>query len=339
MLIGNARVSKVDGSQSLDLQSGVSVGNNILDTSRRTDYTLIMATITHFPKTLLEAVTYFADADVALAFMANIRWPDGVRCPRCDSDNVPFVKSRRIWQCKSCRKQFSAKAGTLFEDSPIPLSKWWPAYWMLCSDKNGISSYELARAIGVTQKTAWFILHRLRLALQTSTFTKMGGTVEIDETFIGGKARFMHKERRQRMIKGRGPIGKVAVIGLLERHSTQGHSAVLARVVGGRRKEHLKPHITQHVKAGTTVYTDELRSYEDLSETYVHGVINHAEAYVDGQVHTNGMEKFWSLLKRAIKGTYVSVEPFHLVPLPGRRVFPVQQPEDVRRLQIPLRIY
>jgi transposase-like protein len=274
-----------------------------------------MATLKAFPTTLLSAVTYFADPDVAFAFTFGVRWPDGVvRCPCCESTDTPFVASRKIWQCKGCRKQFSAKVGTIFEDSPLPMSKWWPAYWLLINCKNGISSYELHRALGVTQKTAWFMLHRLRLAMQAKTFTKMGGSVEADETFIGGKARNMHHGKRKRMgiTQGRSMAGKVAVFGLLDRHGKDGVSQVRLATIKSNKRRHLMPHVTAHVEQGATINTDSLPSYVSLQSDYTHNVIDHAEAYVDGQVHTNGLENFWSLLKRALKGTYVSVEPFHL---------------------------
>jgi len=176
------------------------------------------------PDTLLGAITYFADLDVATVFVASLRWPDGVRCPHCDSVDTPYVKSRRIWQCKNCRKQFSVKVGSIFEDSPIPLSKWLPAMWLLVNCKNGVSSYEIARDLGVTQKTAWFMLHRLRLAIQAKSFDKMKGDIELDETFIGGKARNMHQGKRKRLgiTQGRSMAGKVAVFGLLERHHEKG---------------------------------------------------------------------------------------------------------------------
>lgn len=183
---------------------------------------------------------------------------------------------------------------------------------MLCNCKNGISSHELARAIGVTQKTAWFMLHRIRLAMQEGGFETMNGEVEVDETFIGGRARFMHKARRERMIKGRGPMGKTAVMGLLERHGEDGTSRVRTHVLDGRRKGHLQPQIRERVAAGASVHTDALMSYDGLGSDYVHNVIEHAECYAKGNVHTNGLKNFWSLLKRAVKGTYVSIEPFHL---------------------------
>lgn len=264
------------------------------------------------PTTLIEAIRYFADDDVCLAFVANLRWPGGIKCPRCESAEHSFLATRRLWKCKGCKKQFSVKVGTIFEGSPLGLDKWLPALWMIANCKNGISSYELARALGVTQKTAWFMLHRIRLAMQTETFGKIGGEVEVDETFIGGRARFMHKNKRREKIKGTGPMGKAAVMGLLARHGEDGHSTVRAKVVPNTRKKTLGPEVRQHVEAGAEVFTDALASYNDLSGDYVHKVIDHAECYAEGRIHTNGMENFWSLLKRAIKGTYVSVEPFHL---------------------------
>jgi transposase-like protein len=167
-----------------------------------------------FPETLQEAVIYFANPDNALNFMAQVRWPDGViTCPRCGSDKHTFISTRRTWQCKACKKMFTVKLGTVMEDSPIGLDKWLCAMWMICNDKNGISSYEIHRGLDITQKSAWFLMHRIRLAMQTGTFEKLSGQVEIDETFIGGKARFMHKSKREAKIKGTGGMGKVVVMG------------------------------------------------------------------------------------------------------------------------------
>ncbi len=266
------------------------------------------------PQTLLEAVTYFADPDVALEFVAKLRWPNGPVCPKCQGTSVLFLSTRRIWKCraKGCKKQFSAKVGTIFEDSPIPLSKWLPAIWLIANCKNGISSYELARDLKVTQKTAWFMLHRIRLAMQSKTFAKMGGTVEVDETFIGGAARFMHTDKRKRVIKSTGFKGKVAVMGLLERGGRDGYSQVRAYVAQAIRRQVLQPLVRQNVEKGSNLYSDALGSYIGLEIDYIHQVIDHAKEYVDGQIHTNGLENFWSLLKRSIRGTYVSVEPFHL---------------------------
>jgi transposase-like protein len=259
------------------------------------------------PKTLLETVRYFTDQDVCVQFMASIRWPDGVTCPRCGHDKTSFVKTRRLWQCRGCRKQFTIKTGSVMEDSPIGLDKWLPAIWMIVNAKNGVSSYEIHRALGVTQKSAWFLLHRIRLSMQARSFEKLSGSVEADETFIGGKARFMHKHKREAAIKGRGPVGKVAVMGLLERHGE-----VRTAVVKNRKKKTLQREVKEHVAKGSELFTDDLKSYYGLDSEYVHQVIDHAEEYVRGNVHTNGIENFWCLLKRTLKGTYVSVEPFHL---------------------------
>ena len=266
-----------------------------------------MDTETHAPRTLVEAIRYFSDPDTCLAFMIPLRWPDGIRCPRCESESHTFIATRRLWKCKACKKQFSVKVGTIMEDSPIGLDKWLIAIWMIANAKNGISSYEIHRSIGITQKSAWFLLHRIRLAMQTGTFQKLAGQVEVDETFIGGKARNMHKSRRAEKIKGRGPVGKIVVMGLLERHGE-----VRTRVVADRGGETLQGGVRDHVEPGSEVYTDALASYAGLDPEYVHQVIDHAEKYVDGVVHTNGIENFWSLLKRCVRGTYVSIEPFHL---------------------------
>jgi transposase-like protein len=265
------------------------------------------------PGTLQDAILFFADPDNCISYFAARRWPRGVECPTCGSKDVRFISTRRMWECKTQhpRKQFSIKVGSIFEDSALGLDKWLTAAWMICNCKNGVSSCEIARSIGVTQKTAWFMAHRIRKAMQTGSFMKLGGNggngVEVDETFIGGKARNMHIAKRQRRITGTGTKDKVAVVGILERG---GH--VRTAVVPSRRKSVLQAEVKKHVKAGTALYTDALLSYEGLASEYAHRVIDHAVAYVDGQIHTNGLENYWSLLKRGISGTYVSVEPFHL---------------------------
>lgn len=266
------------------------------------------------PETLVDAIRYFSDADTCLSFMVELRWPNGVACPACGSRTVSFISTRRIWTCREQhpRKQFSVKVGTIFEDSPIGLDKWFAAMWMIANAKNGISSYEVSRGIGVTQKTAWFMMHRLRLAMQHGSFDKFFGEVEADETYIGGRARFMHKAKRALKITGTGGKDKSAVMGLLERHGPDGHSRVKVKHGPNVRRRTLAPEVREQVAPGASVYTDALKSYEGLADTYTHQVIGHAETYVKGRVHTNGMENFWSLLKRSIKGTYVSVEPFHL---------------------------
>lgn len=261
------------------------------------------------PQTLLEAVTYFADERKAWEYFVARRWPDAVTCPRCGSGKVHLIESRMVWRCNGCTRQFSVKVGTIFEDSPIKLSKWLPAMWLIGSAKNGISSCELARALGVTQKTAWFMLHRIRLAMQNGTFEKLGDHVEVDETYIGGKARNMHAVDRKRKIKGTGGArsGKAIVMGMLERGGT-----VRTIHVEKPNKKTLQGIVKGTVHKGSNLYTDALLSYRGLSAEYVHGVIDHATAYVEGSIHTDGLENYWSLLKRTISGTYVSVEPFHL---------------------------
>jgi transposase-like protein len=274
------------------------------------------------PKTLQQAIVYFADADNCLKFMVERRWPNGVTCPTCGRDDVRFISTRRMWECKEkhARKQFSVKIGTIFEDSALPLDKWLVAMWMIANCKNGVSSYEVARALGITQKSAWFMLHRIRLAMQNQSSVQLGGNgkeVEVDETFVGGAARFMHSDKRKRRITETGTKDKVAIQGILERGGQ-----VRGAVVGNRKKHALQTNIRTHVKAGSAIYTDALMSYQGLKQQgFEHQVIDHAERYVDGQVHTNGLENFWSLLKRQLKGTYISVEPFHLFRYLDEQVF------------------
>ena len=262
------------------------------------------------PQTLTEAIVYFNDPDNCLNYLASRRWPDGVECPRCGGKAVSFLATRRIWECKAKhpKKQFSVKVGTVFEDSPIKLSKWLAAVWLVVNCKNGISSYEIHRDLGVTQKTAWFMLHRIRLGMQARPFVEsMSGEVEVDETFIGGKARNMHARKRREKITGTGGKDKTAVLGILQRGGK-----VATAVVPSTKKKVLQPLVKEHVAAGSAIYSDALRSYDGLSKDYDHQVIDHAVSYVEGNVHTNGMENFWSLLKRGLHGTYVTVEPFHL---------------------------
>jgi transposase-like protein len=268
------------------------------------------------PQTLQEAIIYFADPAKCLAYLVARRpeWRDGVVCPTCGSKKVGFLQNQLRWQCSNrhAKRQFSVKVGTIMEDSPIGLDKWLPATWMILNAKNGISSCEIARALGVTQKTAWFMLHRIRLAQQGKQSAKLSGTVEADETFVGGKTINMHLDKQTRLRMGKrrtgGVEGKAVVMGLLERH---GHARV--KVSPNNRAFYVRTNVIENVEKGSTVYSDSLRSYRNLPvDGYVHEFIDHTEAYVRGAVHTNGMENFWSLLKRALKGTYVSVEPFHL---------------------------
>ena len=260
------------------------------------------------PTTLQEAIVYFADPKNCREWIVPRRWPDGVECPRCGSKNVSFMEKYNRWQCGARHKsrQFTVKTGTIFEDSPVGLDKWLMAMWQVVNDKNGISSYEVHRAIGVSQKTAWFLDHRIRHALTMGTIDKLSGEIEADETFIGGLARNMHADKKARKITGTGGKDKTMVMGILERGGK-----VRASVVPTRRRHHVQGEIRKHVEAGSAIFTDSLKSYEGLSE-FEHQVVDHAIEYVRGNIHTNGMENFWSLLKRGLKGTYISVEPFHL---------------------------
>lgn len=225
-----------------------------------------------------------------------------------------FLKTRKIWKCGGCRKQFSFKAGTLLEDSPIGLNKWLPAIWMIANARNGISSHELGRAIGVTQKTAWFMLHRIRLAMQDDfSGGTLGGEIEVDESFIGGKVRNMHKWRKNKVQAQSGRNGnKTIVMGILERASKGKPKRIRTSILNDRKNASMQPEIIAHVEPGSTVYSDEHADNWRMDDTFEHGVVNHLKEYVNGNVHTNGLENFWSLRKRGLGGTYIAVEPFHL---------------------------
>lgn len=271
--------------------------------------------VPEFPKSLLEASRYFADPDVCVDFVASMRWPNGVICPHCESKRVSYLSSRRIWKCmaKECHKQFSVKTQSVFEDSPIPLDKWLTAVWLVVNCKNGVSSYEIARDLRVTQKSAWFMLHRIRLALKDGFWGKMGGSesgpVEVDETFVGPDPRKMHRARRLRSIELNGSHGKAIVMGMLERDARK----VRAMVVPNVKRETLQSEILNQIEKKSTVYTDASVSYDSLAaKDFIHETVSHVEEYVRGQVHTQGIDNFWSLLKRGLRGTYVAVEPFHL---------------------------
>jgi transposase-like protein len=278
---------------------------------------------TREPQTLVEAIRHFADPDVTLDTMVQLRWPNGVCCPTCGRTDVRFIKTRRIWECKEVhpKRQFSAKVGTIFEDSPLGLDKWFCAIWMVANCKNGISSYEMARDLGITQKSAWFMDHRIRLAMQAGSLMKVEGTAEADETLIGGLAKNMHKDRRERTIKGTGGAGKTIVMGILERKGSSPTSRVRARVIKETTKNVLHAEVRAAVAPGATLFTDSAGGYRGLDADFKHEVVDHAVEYVRGQVHTNGLENFWSLLKRGLKGTYVSVEPFHLFRYLDEQVF------------------
>lgn len=267
-----------------------------------------MSDYNNLPKTLMEAIKYFSDDLLCINFVASMRWVDGeATCPKCGEAKTSFLSTRKIWKCKACKKQFSVKVGTIFEDSPIGLDKWLMAIWMITNCKNGISSYEIHRAIGITQKSAWFMLHRIRLAMENGTIEKLCGEIEVDETYIGGDSKNMHKSKRERVVKGRGMGHKAAVIGMIERKGR-----VKAKVIAWADTITLNENIEASVEVGSTVMTDGHGGYRNMSDEFIHEVIDHAVEYVRDNVHTNSIENFWSLLKRSIKGTYVSVSPEHL---------------------------
>jgi transposase-like protein len=280
------------------------------------------------PRTLQEAVIYFANPDNCISYLAERRWKEGVAvCPTCGSRSVSFLASRRLWQCRTrhSKAQFSIKVGTIFEDSPITLDKWLLTMWMLGNCKDGVSSYEISRATGISQKSTWFMLQRIRLSMQDETTGgKLSGEVEVDETFIGGKARNMHKDVRARRITGTGPEGKAVVAAVLERGGR-----VRAKVIKTRRKPELQAMVREHVEPKSALYTDALKSYDGLSGEYTHQVIDHALEYVRENVHANGLENFWSLLKRGINGTYISVEPFHLFRYVDEQAFRFNNRQDM----------
>ena len=259
------------------------------------------------PESLQEAVVYFSDIEKAHKWAVTLRWPNGIECPRCAHKAHSYISTRRVWFCKGCKKQFTVKVGSIFEDSPLGMDKWMLAVWLIVTCKNGVSSYEIASHLGITQKSAWHMMHRVRKAVQSGSFVKLSGEVEVDEPFIGGKARNMHVAERKGRITGTGGKDKTAVMGIMERGGK-----VRTIVVPNRKKRALQSEVKKHVEAGSALYSDALLSYSGLESEYAYQVIDHAVAYVDGNVHTNSLENFWSLLKRSISGTYVSVELFHL---------------------------
>lgn len=277
------------------------------------------------PKTLQAAIVYFSNPDNCVSYLVQLRWPEGVVCPTCGRTDVSYVAKRRVRQCKSRhpKSQFSPKVGTVMEDSPIGLDKWLMAMWMVSNCKNGVSSYEIHRDLGVTQKTAWFLLHRIRLAMKDERDHKFGfgGPVESDECYIGPNPAKMHKSRKAKIqardgAKG-GYVGKTAVQGILDRELRQVRAKALTNV----KRETLQNAILENVTPFAKVYTDEAVAYDKLGLNFVHKVVNHTQEYVKGQVHTQGIDNFWSLLKRGLRGTYIAVEPFHLDRYVDEQVF------------------
>jgi transposase-like protein len=273
---------------------------------------------------MLEAVQAFSDPQVAHDFFLQIRWPDGlVACPRaCGSVKVAYMPKHRRWYCNDCKGQFTAKTGTIFEDSPIRFDKWLPAIWLLASNRNGVSSCELARALKVTQKTAWFMLHRIREAMRNESFELMRGPVEADETYVGGKYR-AERDHHGRAKRNGPNYNKTTVMGIVQRNG-----GIRAFVIPSTKGTTLAERLRQNVARGEIVYTDSAAAYTRLSEDYIHHVINHAVEYVRGHVHTNSIEGFWSVFKRTLKGTYVAPRPKHLQRYVEEQVFRFNEREN-----------
>jgi len=283
------------------------------------------------PRTLLEAVTFFADPDRAHAYAVKARWPNGVACPRlgCGSAAVQALPKRRKFRCKECKRDFTAKVGTIFEQSPISFSKWLPAMWLLANTKNGTSSHELGRALGVTQKTAWFMLHRVRQTMKDENPVPFAGEVEADETFVGGVSRTSWQARSGHVKLQHGPAtGKATVFGMVQRGRDGKPSQARAMLVPNHKASSLIPRIYENVVPGSTIYTDALRSYRQTDRDFVHDFIDHSIAYVNGRVHTNTIENFWSCVKRTLHGTYIAVRPFHLDAYLDEQVFRFNARED-----------
>ncbi len=269
------------------------------------------------PTTLQEAILFFAKPENCHEFMMKLRWPNGVvKCPRCESVNVKYLPNAKLFKCfeKHAQQKFSLKVGTVFEDSPLGLDKWLPVMWLLVNSRNGVSSWEIHRSLGVTQKTAWFMLQRARLAMQDDlSGGLLGGEVEVDETFIGGKARNMHRDRKNRLQVTAGrKVGKTVVLGILERETEAKPKRVRATVIADTKKLSIAPEVAAHVEHGSQIHSDEHGNTWRMDDKYIHNIVSHLETYVEGNVHTNTLENFWSLLKRGIGGTYIAVEPFHL---------------------------
>ena len=265
-------------------------------------------------KTLTDAIRYFSNEQVCIDTVAAMRWPDGPQCPACLSPEPRqhWLKTQRRWQCRECGKQYSVKVNTIFEDSALKLDKWLTAMWLLANCKNGISSYEVARDLGITQKSAWFMLQRIRLAMESGSIKKMGFSgkpVEVDETFVGGKFKNMHASKKAKMNLGENGAPKTVVMGMLDRYTRQ----VRAKVIPNVTRATLQAEILKNVVPVGRIYTDSHQGYDGLKTArFVHETVNHMEEFVRGKVHTQGIENFWALLKRGLSGTYVAVEPFHL---------------------------
>lgn len=243
-----------------------------------------------YPTTLVDAIKYFSDEQICIDSVAEMKWPVGeISCSGCgEVGNTLWLANQKRWKCRGCKKQFSVKVGTIFHDSPLGLDKWMVAIWMLANCRNRVSSYEVARTIGITQKSAWHMMHRIRKAMTDQGADKLGGgPVEINETFVGGKVKNMHKSKRVKGLNYSAGNGKAIVMGMLERGGK-----VRAGVIADRKKANMQPALEGNVHAGSHIITDEHATYPFIAKPYIHEVINHIEGYVRDHVHTNGNREF-----------------------------------------------
>lgn len=260
--------------------------------------------------TLLELLKYFSSNKVCIDYLELLRWADGAKCPyeNCGHDKIFKFSNGKLYKCAKCKKQFSIKVGTIFEDSKIPLQKWYAAIYLITSHKKGISSIQLGKDIGVTQKTAWYMNHRVRHSLGWDVEEKLSGICEADETFIGGKEGNKHKSKRTEGTQGRSVQTKTPIAGVVQRGGK-----VIAKKVADTQGSTLRKFVNENVERGSQLHTDEWWGYKGLEKLFGHSVIKHNEKeYVNGNSHTNTMEGFWSLLKRGITGIYHSMSNKHL---------------------------
>lgn len=269
-------------------------------------------TNTQNPRTLIEAIQYFSDNRRCVEYVKNLRWQDGVvKCPRCESTHVKELTTRQIWQCYGCKKQFSVKVGTVFTDSALPLTKWLTGMWLVMNAKNGISSYEISRSLGISQKSAWHLGHRIREAMANGSIEKMTEKVETDAAYLGGSRKNWSNEKRATT-----PAyvdNKTPIVAYVERNDENEIIQVRGNVVNDSSAETIQNDLRKNVAEGAVLYTDQSNVYTTLASDYWHRTINHSrDEFVRGDVTTNRVEGYFALLKRCIKGTYIHMAPCHM---------------------------